>query len=279
MYIFFFLTFFLGSCEKVIYGEYKIFNKSNLQNEVYIIEKGDNLYSISKKFNFSLRELISLNRIKSPYKIFPKQQIFLPKKKIHIVKKGDTLYSISRLYKTDIFELSKRNNIENPNSIINGQKILVPQFFELKEINSNYKKKKKKKDKKLVKKKVDLDGFKWPVSGKVISKYGSIKPGFFNDGINIRAKLGKSVGASRGGKVVYIGNEIPGYGNLVLLKHSENWITAYAHLDKVFLTKGALVKQGQVIGVVGETGNVKEPQLHFEIRRGKEAVDPLNFLS
>ena len=278
MLLIFLFIFLLSSCEKIIYGEYKVYNKEKAEKDAYIIKKGDNLYSISKKFNFSLKELISLNEIKSPYKIYPKQKILLPKKKVHIVKKGETLYSISRLHNTDLFELSRRNNIKNPNFIKNGQKILVPNIYELKSKKSNIKKTKKKKDKKLPKK-IDFTGFKWPVSGKVISKYGSIKPGFFNDGINISTEFGKNVEASKGGKVVYIGNEIPGYGNLVLLKHSENWITAYAHLDKVFLKKGASVKQGEVIGVVGETGNVREPQLHFEIRKGKDAVDPLKFLS
>tara|TARA_B100001027_G_scaffold65026_1_gene44119 strand:+ start:1782 stop:2618 length:837 start_codon:yes stop_codon:yes gene_type:complete len=278
MLVIFLIIFLLSSCEKLIYGEYKIYNKEKSEKNVYIIKKGDNLYSISKKFNFSLKELIYLNEIKSPYKIYPKQKLLLPKKKVYTVKRGDTLYSISRLYKTDLFELSRRNNIRNPNSIEHGQKIIVPYIYEFKSKTRKLKKTQKKKEKKLSKK-FDFRKFKWPVSGKVISKYGSVKPGFFNDGINISAEFGKNVEASKGGKVVYIGNEIPGYGNLVLLKHSENWITAYAHLDKVFLKKGASVKQGEVIGVVGETGNVREPQLHFEIRKGKDAVDPLKFLS
>ena len=278
MLVIFLFIILLSSCEKIIYGEYKIYNKEKSEKDVYIIKRGDNLYSISRRFNFSLKELISVNEIKSPYKIYPKQRIILPKKKVHIVKKGDTLYSISRLYKTDLFELSRRNNIKNPNSIKKGQKILVPHILKLKSKKLNNKKTQTKIEKKLSKK-IDFTGFKWPVSGKVISKYGSTKPGFFNDGINISTEFGRNVEASKGGKVVYIGNEIPGYGNLVLLKHSANWITAYAHLDKVFLKKGASVKQGEIIGVVGKTGNVREPQLHFEIRKGKDAVDPLKFLS
>ena len=78
---------------------------------------------------------------------------------------------------------------------------------------------------------------------------------------------------------VYSGNEIPGYGNLVLIKHSKNWITAYAHLKKIYKKKGSIVKKGEFIGAVGNSGNVKIPQLHFEIRKGKEAVDPLKYLS
>ena len=121
--------------------------------------------------------------------------------------------------------------------------------------------------------------FIWPVKGDIISKYGKSNEGFFNDGININSKLNQKVGASNDGVVIYSGNEIPGYGNLILIKHSQNWITAYAHLSKVSIDKGDKVKKGQIIGLVGKTGNVRKPQLHFEIRRGKEAVNPLNFLS
>ena len=85
--------------------------------------------------------------------------------------------------------------------------------------------------------------------------------------------------ASSDGKVIYSGNEIPGYGNLVLIKHSSNWVTAYAHLNKVFIEKGEKVKKGEKIGLVGRTGNVSKPQLHFEIRKGKNAVNPLKYLS
>ena len=117
--------------------------------------------------------------------------------------------------------------------------------------------------------------FIWPVKGKLISKYGKSKEGFYNDGINIDSKKGTKVMSSQAGKVIYCGNEIPGYGNLILIKHSKNWITAYAHLNEVFTEKGKKVIKGEIIGSVGNTGNVRSPQLHFEIRRGNKAVDPI----
>ena len=102
---------------------------------------------------------------------------------------------------------------------------------------------------------------------------------FFNDGINIDSKINQKVLASNSGVVIYSGNEIPGYGNLVLIKHSENWVTAYAHLNEVFIERGEKVNKGESIGLVGKTGSVRKPQLHFEIRKGKDAVDPLKYLS
>ena len=96
-----------------------------------------------------------------------------------------------------------------------------------------------------------------------------------NDGINIAAPLGTPVRAIDAGAVAYAGNELKGYGNLVLVRHANGWISAYAHLDdELLVKKGDTVAAGQVIAKVGDTGGVGEPQLHFELRRGKKPVDP-----
>ena len=290
------ILFLLFSCENLIYSNYKIINNKNLNLNTYEIKSGDNLYSISRKLNLSISSLIKLNKIAPPYKIFPKQKLILPKRSFHKVKKGETLYSISRQYKTDVYSISKLNNLKNINSINEGQALKI--YGDLKiETKNNYRsndnkaniKKNDSKKKSLKPIKKTTTNFKqtpnknfkfmWPVKGKLISKYGKSSDGFFNDGININSKLNQKVGASNDGVIIYSGNEIPGYGNLVLIKHSQNWITAYAHLGTVSIEKGDKVKKGQVIGLVGKTGNVRKPQLHFEIRKGKEAVNPLNYLS
>ena len=282
-----FFIFLLISCEDIIYGKYRIIKNDFKKNtNFYEVKSGDNIYSISRKKNISVREIIEANHIEAPYRIYPKQKLFLPVSKIHKVKKGETLYSISRKYNTDIYQISLRNKILDVNEIIIGQKLLIPRVKKNRPESSKIDKKTiQKKDYPIKtkptknKKTGDNAKFKWPLKGNVISKFGSHKPGFHNDGINISSKVGREVTAAEDGKVIYIGNEIPGYGNLILLKHSKNWITAYAHLKKIKLEKGSTVKQGEIIGVVGNTGSVKEPQLHFEIRKGKIAVDPLKFLS
>ncbi len=122
--------------------------------------------------------------------------------------------------------------------------------------------------------------FMWPVSGKkVISAFGPKGGGKTNDGINIASSEGEPVWASADGEVVYVGNELQGYGNMVLIKHPGNKTTAYAHLSRAIVDKYDRVKQGDIIGYVGATGNVKEPQLHFAIRDGKDPVDPAKYLS
>jgi murein DD-endopeptidase MepM/ murein hydrolase activator NlpD len=121
--------------------------------------------------------------------------------------------------------------------------------------------------------------FAWPVRGRVLAGYGVTASGSRNDGINIAAPRGTPVAAVDGGAVAYAGNELRGYGNLVLVKHASGWITAYAHLDEVLVKRGDTVSRGQLIAKVGATGGVSEPQLHFELRRGKQAVDPREFLA
>ncbi len=121
--------------------------------------------------------------------------------------------------------------------------------------------------------------FMWPVEGKVVSEYGAKGDGLHNDGINIIAAKGTVVRAAAAGTVAYAGNEVRGFGNLLLIRHADGWMTAYAHNDKLLVKRGDTVEQGQEIAEVGQTGNVTSPQLHFEIRRGKRAVDPLDQLS
>jgi murein DD-endopeptidase MepM/ murein hydrolase activator NlpD len=120
--------------------------------------------------------------------------------------------------------------------------------------------------------------FLWPVRGHVLATYGSRSDGTHNDGINIAAPRGTAVQAVDAGVVAYTGNELRGYGNLVLVKHANGWISAYAHCDAILVKRGEKVGRGQVIARVGATGNVNEPQLHFELRRGQHAVDPREFM-
>jgi murein DD-endopeptidase MepM/ murein hydrolase activator NlpD len=120
--------------------------------------------------------------------------------------------------------------------------------------------------------------FVWPVQGKVISTFGSSTDGMKNDGINIAAPAGSPVVAAADGVVAYAGNELRGFGNMILIRHEGGYVTAYAHNDSLLVKKGEKVKRGQTIARVGATGAVFGPQLHFEIRKGTEPVDPMTYL-
>ncbi len=136
------------------------------------------------------------------------------------------------------------------------------------------KKEAKKEDKKKEAEVKDVN-FIWPVEGKVISKFS---PGGENDGINIKIPAGTLVKASADGTVIYAGDGLKNFGNLILLKHKDGWVTAYGHNTDLLVQKGDKVKQGQEIAHSGKIGDVGEPQLHFEIRKVKQPVDPLTKL-
>ena len=120
--------------------------------------------------------------------------------------------------------------------------------------------------------------FAWPVSGPVISGFGTSADGQRNDGINIAADLDAPIYAAAGGTISYAGDGVKSYGNLILIRHQGDYFTAYAHADKILVKRGDVVAAGQLIGYCGATGDVSAPQLHFEIRRGVQPLDPKHFL-
>ena len=124
-----------------------------------------------------------------------------------------------------------------------------------------------------------LPTFRWPVRGRVVTGYGAKTNGKSNDGINVAVPEGTPVKAAEDGVVAYSGNELKGYGNLVLIRHSNGYVTAYAHASELMVKRGETIKRGQIIAKSGQSGEVGSPQLHFEIRKGSSPVDPLQFLN
>lgn len=122
------------------------------------------------------------------------------------------------------------------------------------------------------------DKLRWPVSGRIISGFGQRSDGTHNDGINMSVPLGTQVHAAESGTVAYAGSELKGYGNLILLRHDNGWVTAYAHNDQLVVKRGDKVQRGQVIANAGRSGSVDQPQVHFELRQGSKPVDPVPFL-
>jgi murein DD-endopeptidase MepM/ murein hydrolase activator NlpD len=124
-----------------------------------------------------------------------------------------------------------------------------------------------------------VPSFGWPVHGRVIAGFGLATNGVQNDGIDLSVPQGTPIKAADDGVVAYAGNELKGYGNLVLIRHGSGYVTAYAHASEILVKRGETVKRGEVIAKAGDTGNVKTPELHFEIRKGATPVDPAQFLN
>jgi murein DD-endopeptidase MepM/ murein hydrolase activator NlpD len=121
--------------------------------------------------------------------------------------------------------------------------------------------------------------FRWPVRGRIISGFGTKANGERNDGINLAVPAGTSVKSVEAGTVIYAGNELEGYGNLVLIRHAGGWVSAYAHNQDILVKRGDQVRRGQVIAHAGMTGSVTSPQVHFELRMGAKPVNPLDYLA
>lgn len=120
--------------------------------------------------------------------------------------------------------------------------------------------------------------FLWPVKGRVLSGFGVKRKGLHNDGLNIAAPRGAPVRAAENGVVAYSGSELKGFGNMILLKHSGGFLTAYAHNGELLVRRGEVIRKGQTIAKVGSTGNVDSPQLHFQVRRKGKSVNPSAYL-
>ncbi len=276
------------------YNSEKTETKSEEIPKTITVANGENIYSISKKYNVPLRDLISKNNLTPPYILKVGDKINLPSNQYHQVVEGDTLYGISRKYGMNVNNLISLNDLQQPYSIktgerlkINGSRIEDPntsvaykqnvEKVAQKELDSKPEKLAEK-PAKLSEPKNKNNHFVLPVKGVVISRFGPKPGGLYNDGIDIKAKAGENVKATEDGVVAYVGNELRGYGNLVIIKHSGGWISAYGHLDKTKVTRGSKVKKGESIATVGSTGNVKFPQLYFGLRKGREAVNPQNYL-
>lgn len=264
------------------------------------VRKGDTLYSISRKYNVPIKDMIQANRLSAPYTLYVGQKLNLPSKQYHTVQRGESLYSIARMHNVDVTSLSRVNNLKTPYSLSVGQRLLLPASVS----TSGTGKKTYSDSSSSVAKAPSSQNstakyqsaakspaetytppasnrktkFMWPVNGTVISGFGNLGKGRKNDGINIKVPLGTAVKAADGGTVAYAGNELKGFGNLILIKHTDGWITAYAHNDKLLVKKGQKVVRGEKIATVGSTGSVTVPQLHFEVRAGKKAVNPRSYL-
>ena len=260
------------------------------------VGRGDTVYSIARRHKLSPRAIIDANRLRPPYGLKIGQRLVLPQGRVHTVKRGEYLAVIAKRYRTNAFSIARINAIRAPYTIYPGQKLRIPRTGGQGAVVASSSRakpqaqsttkvtptrsKSRAQAKATVPQPPRRSGgkFAWPVKGKLLSSYGTKAKGLHNDGINIAAPRGAAVKASENGVVAYAGNEIRGFGNLLLIKHDGGWVTAYAHNDRLLVKRGDRVKKGQKISMVGSTGSVSTPQLHFELRKGSTAVDPKKYL-
>lgn len=196
----------------------------------------------------------------------------------HTVGKGETLWRICYTYGVDMADVARANRIKDTTQIDKGSRIFIPGARKVLKVTPYpteasldngrkappaYLKNKPK--------------YLWPVSGKVSSGFG-VRNGVMHDGIDIRVPEGTRIKSADEGVVVYEGDALRGYGNIIIIKHIDNFYTVYAHNKRNLVTEGNKVSKGDVIATVGRTGNATNHQLHFEVRQGRTTLNPLFFL-
>ena len=258
----------------------------------YPVRSGDTIYSIAWKYELDPFELASWNDISSPYRIYPGQRLNMKpgqeapasnyaqaqsksgetsRPDSITVRKGDSLYALAKQYDVSSPQLASLNGLKSPYTIKPGQtlKLTATKTYRAPTATSS---KTTTASQQADSKKIN---WQWPVQGKLITTFKSNKTG--RKGIDIAGNEGKEIKAAASGKVVYSGNGLISYGNLVIIKHNRTYLSAYAHNRKLLVKEGESIKAGQKIAELGKTG-ADSPRLHFEIRKNGKPVNPLNFL-
>lgn len=246
----------------------------------YTVREGDTLYSISRVFGVNSNEISSLNNLHQPYTLKVGQVLRLPSltRKTLVAQHSESarVASVTR----QSLQAPQGGDAGTQMASVQGRNVPLPpqKGGSLVKGASGGGSTSGSSAIKTATPKRSSSKFLRPVDGKIISDYGAKKNGLHNDGINIDAPRGTSIKAAENGVVVYAGNELKGSGNLVLVRHDGGWMTAYAHMEHIGVRKGQVVKRGEELGRVGSSGAVSRPQLHFEVRRGTEAMNPKRYL-
>jgi murein DD-endopeptidase MepM/ murein hydrolase activator NlpD len=253
-----------GKDPKAIMGGYSVLT---LRMKTYVVRKGDSLFSIARRFNISIDAILSVNNMRDASILRIDTVLKIPNMNgvYYTVRKGDSLSSITTRYRVDMNKLVDVNELDS-SVIYVGQKLFIPgaalSDWERAEALGTL--------------------FKYPARGRLTSRMGFridpfTKRRAYHAGIDIANRIGTPVHASQSGKVTFASYK-GSYGKTVILSHQQGYSTVYGHVDKILVKKGQVVRQGDKIGTVGNTGRSTGPHLHFEIRRHRKIIDPLKLL-
>ncbi len=263
---------------------------SSSDTSVVVVRDGDTLLGVAREQDVDAVELAELNGIEAPYELNVGDELLLPGsrtvKTAALKRKTSPEKSAVRTAKSKTRSVAEKNRLakaKNAQKKTNAQaklKKTVKKPVQMASAQEAQTRKKSALKRASIKQPVRAgNSFRWPLRGRVISEFGAKPDGTRNDGINLSVPQGAAIVAAEDGTVVYSGNELKGFGNLLLIRHKNGWSTAYAHISKMLVKNGQTVRRGQVIAKAGQTGAVSRPQLHFEIRRGTDPVNPRKYLS
>ena len=262
------------------------------------VRENDTLFGVATRYNVTPQSIIETNGLSPPYVLHRGKVLKIVPHRSHIVRHGDSVYVISQRYAISQYQLAQLNGLSPPFELEVGQRLQLPNTLDFSVLDSGLPDgisgtnvaqptivTRKTASANVPRKRFvapvlgTSSGFTWPVEGEIIAEFGPSQRGVHNDGVNIAAKQGVTVGAAARGRVAFVGSNIKSFGRLVLIKHDGGIITAYAHLGDIAVKEGDIVTVGQVIGSIGKSGRVETPQLHFEIRKSRQPVDPRSLLS
>ncbi len=255
----------------------------------YTVTRGDTLYGLSRQYGTDIEELARLNKLRRPYKLAVGQRLAIPNNTGKALAPPPAIALAAPTKQIAALPTVTVPTVTVPTATTSAANIPTPRPrpVALARAGSPQPRLRPNIPARIKGPVVAIGAppprvggnFAWPVKGKLLTKFGPLEGGRRNEGVNIGAPRGTPVHAAENGVVAYAGNEIRGFGNLILVKHAGGIITAYAHAEALLVRRGDVVKKGQIIARVGTSGGVSAPQLHFEIRQGAVAVDPRGLLS
>ena len=259
------------------------------------VRENDSIYDLAARYGVSPLAIVRDNNIGPPYQVVAGQVLVIKPMRVHIVTSADSLFSISQRYAISRYQLAQMNGLNEPYELTVGQRLALPDTLDFSILDAapdgsgtspavtNVAAAAATPAPAIPRKRfvapTGTGDFRWPLAGEIITEFGPAARGVHNDGVNIAAKQGVTVGAAARGRVAFVGSNIKSFGRLVLIKHDGGIITAYAHLGDIAVKEGDIVALGQAIGSIGQTGRVETPQLHFEIRKSRQPVDPRSLIS
>ena len=282
--------------------------KSTYSN-YWIVSRGETLEFIAKSTGVPAEDIAYYNSLSDPYQLSDGMRLYIAKRKldtntdspsssevsidnenlstfdsVYYVKAGDTISSIAMKFGVNAEQLTELNQIADPSLIYVGQKLKITEnkssnsdkIINTVSVNESTRDANPADDADTPK--TSTPQFRWPVLGRIINNYGADVYGRINNGVYISAPLGSEVRASERGVVTFVGTE-DYFGDLIIIKHLNNWVSSYAHLDKANVLIGDKIEKGEIIGMVGTSGIIESPQLYFELRRGTIVQDPTDFLN
>ncbi len=241
------------------------------QESEHVVKPGETLGGIAERAEVPRVLIIEANRLTAPYALRAGQKLTIPRTRHHIVGRGDTRFTISYLYGVPWADIAVANSLTANADLQTGQKLLIPSVIAAPTATAA--------PAAVATPAAATARFAWPIAG-------AVRRGFiprtrstdYHEGIDIRTPVGTAVRASAAGKVLFAGEEPRQFGKLVVIEHAGGWQSAYAFLSRITVKEGDSVGQGERVGLSGQTGRARGPELHYEMRRNNRPVDPAEHL-